>query len=146
MRLQRSLLSMVGLLLFLCGLASAQTPVTPKPGSPERKAILDALRVPIEKELKQKVIFRVSKLSVLKGWAFVTGVPTKPNGKPVDYSKTPHQEAIKAGAFDDSFTGLLHKSGKKWIVRVYNLGATDVVWEGWDKEYHAPRAIFPVYH
>ena len=32
-----------------------------------------------------------------------------------------------------------------WQVVTYALGPTDVAWEGWDKEYHAPPGIFPHY-
>src|SRR5262245_22461962 len=86
---------LAALLLSLVVMVEAQTkPSTPKPGSAERKAIMDALRVPVEKELKKKVVFKVDHLKVLKDWAFLRGVPQQPNGKPMDYKGTAHQEAI----------------------------------------------------
>ncbi len=45
--------------------AFAQTVYTPEKGSAERKAILDALRAPVEKELKQKIVFAKSVLGKL---------------------------------------------------------------------------------
>ena len=123
--------------------ARAQASVTtPRPGSTERKAIMDALRFPVSTELKQKVIFVVTRLKVQKSYAFTIAQPQQPNGKRVDYSQTEYARAIKEGAFDDQVVALLKKRGKQWRVLTYNIGATDVVWEGWDKKYGAPAAIF----
>ena len=118
---------------------------TPAAGSSERKAILNALRVPVERQLKQSVVFKVQRLTVDRGWAFALGQPIRPNGKPVDYKKTPYARALKDGFFDDSFSALLHSSGGSWRVATYNIGATDVEWVDWDTKYGAPPAIFPVH-
>ncbi len=50
--------------------APAQQTYTPAAGSAEREAIMDALPVPAEKDLKQEVIFKVSMLRVIGDWAF----------------------------------------------------------------------------
>jgi hypothetical protein len=122
---------------------SAQSgPVTPKAGSAERKAIVDALRVPIEKELGKKVVFRIDHLKVQDGWAFLLGRPQQPDGKRMDYRGTPYQAAIKAGAFDDGICALLNKKGDTWRVEVYVIAATDVPYVEWDREYKAPSEIF----
>jgi hypothetical protein len=115
---------------------------TPKLNSPERKQILDALRSPVESELKKAVVFKVDHIKVLNGWAFMRGVPQRPNGKRMDYKGTPYEEAIKEGAFDDWICALMHKGKGKWEVVSYVIGATDVAYEGWDKEYKAPSEIF----
>src|SRR5687767_9558593 len=81
----------------------AQRAATPKMGSPERKAIMDALRVPIQKKLKKKVVFKVDHIKVQNGWAFLYGVPQQPNGKAMDYKGTVYEQAIKDGMFDDNF-------------------------------------------
>jgi hypothetical protein len=128
--------------IALAAVAQSGQPTTPKAGTAERKAIMDALRVPVEKQLKQKVIFQVDHLKVLKGWAHLRGRPLKPDGKPIDYRKTEWQEAIDEGAFDDGVYALLRKQKGKWKVVTFNIGATDVVWDGWDKEHGAPPAIF----
>jgi hypothetical protein len=122
--------------------AQSGKPTTPAPGSKERKAIMDTLRVPVEKQLKRKVIFKVDHLKVLNGWAHMRGRPLNPDSSPIDYKGTPYQEAVDEGAFDDGVYALLHKVKGKWKVVTYNIGATDVVWDGWDKEYGAPSAIF----
>ena len=53
-----------------------------------------------------------------------------------------HEEAIRQGAFDDEIAALLHKKGSRWTVTKYVIGATDVAWDGWDKQYKAPSALF----
>lgn len=130
-------------LVVLAGSAWAQTPTTPKTGTPERKALMDTLRAPVEKELKQKVIFQVDHLKVLGNWAFMTGKPRTPKGAPIDYKKTTYRESLEAGAFDDWICALYKKTNGKWKVVQHAIGATDVVWDGWDKQYKAPRTIFP---
>ncbi len=134
--------------LFLCALpavallASAQSaPTSPRAGSAERTAIMNALRVPVQKELKQKIKFKVERLKVQRGWAFLYGQPIQLNGKPVDYRRSKYQEAIKAGMFDDNFAALLRKQGGKWRVVTHRIGMTDVAWIDWDKRYGAPSAI-----
>jgi hypothetical protein len=124
-------------------LAFAQGAVTPKMGTPERKAIMDAMRVPVEKALKKKVVFKVDHIKMQNGWAFLYGVPQQPNGKKMDYRGTQWEQAIKDGMFDDNFCGLLRKESGKWKVKTWRIGMTDVAWIGWDKEYKAPKGIFP---
>jgi hypothetical protein len=137
------------------GRATAQTArpgaafTTPLPGSAERKAILDALRAPVQKTLKQRpVVFKVDHLRVRGEWAFLSAVPEQPNGKAMNYRGTVYQQAIREGAFDNWVCALLRRERRaggrqRWRVVTYVLGATDVAWDGWDRRYHAPRAVFP---
>jgi hypothetical protein len=131
------------LLIFSCSSARAQdAPQTPKPNSSERKAIIDSLRVPVEKQLKQKVVFRIRHLRVQNGWAFLEAVPQQPDGKPVDYTITPHRTAFEAGAFEDAILGLLRKEKGEWRVVVYDIGSTDYPVPQWQQTYKAPQGIF----
>jgi hypothetical protein len=143
----RQLAGIAFLLLLLTtsafGQLGGQTSYTPEKGSAERKAIVDALRVPIEKRLKQPVIFKIDHLKVQNGWAFMLGSPQKSDGSAIDYHGTVYQEAIDAGAFDDGVVALLHNVNGKWKVIQYVIGATDVPYVDWDKTFKAPRAIFP---
>ena len=123
------------------GLA-AQQPYTPKPGSPERKQIADALRVVVEKELDKPVMFRIDALNVQDGWAFLRGVPLDTSGKRMDYRGTRYQASIAAGTFDDWICALLHKEGQRWQVVVHVIGATDVPFVDWPERYRAPKSIF----
>jgi hypothetical protein len=127
--------------------ASALAPDTqfhaPKKGSPEYKAILDALRVPVEQELQQEVLFVVEGIKVQDGYAFMQGRPVQPDGAPIDYSRTVYQEAVQAGAFDDAIFALLRWTDGSWKVLAYDIGATDVSWAPWASDYGAPETIFP---
>ena len=120
-----------------------RTPYTPDKGSTERKAITDALRVPVEEDLKQSVVFKIDHLKVQNGWAFLYGAPRTADGGAVNYRNTRYAEAKRAGMFDDNIMALLHKVNGHWRVVTFNIGATDVAWIGWDKKYRAPAAIFP---
>jgi len=116
---------------------------SPKAGTPERKAILDALRIPVEAKLKQPVVFKVDGISVKEGWAFVQGQPLRPDGRQLDYSKTPYAQAVKDGLFGYDVDALLRFKGGVWTVVKYYIGATDVEWLSWAKDYGAPVAVFP---
>ena len=129
--------------MVLAASAIAQAPVyTPKAGAPERKAILDAIRIPVEKRLDQAVAFKVEVMNIKGDWAFVRGVPQRPDGSKIDYRQTVYREAVENGAFDDWFCALVRLRAGKWQVVTYAIGATDVVWEPWARQYKAPRAIF----
>lgn len=142
----RSVVIVIVLMLFvLLGSlpANAQSGMyTPKPGSFERKLLMDTLRVPIEARLHKPVIFQVTALRVKSGWAFMTAIPVQPNGKPLNWTGTPYAKDARIGvAFSGSLSALLHKTRGKWHVVTYNIGASDVNWYDWDKRYGAPHAI-----
>jgi hypothetical protein len=128
-------------LILLLPQLQAQT-TTPKPGSPERKALMDALRSPVEAELKRNVVFKVNALKVQGDWAFMRGVPQLPNGAPMDYRASHYQAQINDGPFEDWICALWKRQGSRWRVVRYHIGATDVVYSGWDREFGAPSAIF----
>ena len=135
-------LALATALLLPLPAAYAQAVRTPKPGSAERKALMDALRVPVGKKLKRPVIFKVDALKVQGDWAFLRGVPLQKDGTPVDYRGTEYAQAKKEGVFDDWICALMRRQQGKWRVVTYVIGATDVAYEGWDKQYKAPPAIF----
>ncbi len=67
--------------------AQAQAAYTPEKGSAERKAILDALRVPVERQLKQKVVFVADNFKVQGNWAFVGGTAAEPERRRAGLSR-----------------------------------------------------------
>ena len=143
MKIKLRLLLSLLLLISAAAAARAQTgATTPAAGSPERKAITDALRAPVERELKQKVVFKIEALKLKDGWAFLRGVPQKPGGGEVDYGATPYKQRIDDGVFDDGIVALLRRKAGKWQVVKYVIGATDVPYVTWDKDYKAPSEIF----
>ena len=123
--------------------ASAQSVRTPEKGSAERAAVLEALRAPVEKDLKQKIVFNVDHLRVAGTWAFVGGEPQSPSGGQPNYRGTKYQGAREADMFDNNIFALLRKTGAKWKVVTYAIGCTDVCYADWWRRYKAPKAVFP---
>lgn len=124
------------------GLA-AQSIYTPARGSAERKTILDALRVPVERDLKQKIVFSAEHFNVMGTWAFVGGDPQRPGGGRPDYRGTRYWDAVRDDMFDNNFFALMRKTGGRWRVVTYAIGCTDVCYADWWRRYRAPKAIFP---
>jgi hypothetical protein len=140
--LKKLSISLFAILILSCA-AFSQKAYTPEKGSKDRTAILDALRVPVEKELKQKIQFSTETFKVQGNWAFINGEPQSANGGEPNYSITKYADAIEEGIFDNNFQALLKKTGGKWKVVTFAIGCTDVCWYGWDKDFKAPKAIFP---
>jgi len=118
----------------------------PPVGSAERKAIMDALRKPVETDLNRPVLFRVpppSNFRAQNGWAFLTAQLRKPDGAPMDFRGTRYADREH---HSDGVDALLHRTGGRWRVVSFAMCPTDVEWEGWSKKYHAPPAIFPPTH
>lgn len=131
--------------LMLTGFTiQAQTDLS-KSNKPLRTLLLNTLRVPIEKELKQPVRFVVSVLSVQGDFAFFRGNTKDANGKDIDFSKTTYRELLEQGFFDgDATAALLKKVNNKWTLITYVIGPTDVAWANWSDEYHAPAVLFGI--
>lgn len=131
---------------LLAAFGTAQKLEQPGPGSKLRKAVLDGLRPSIEKDLKQKVIFVVSKIRVYDGWAFVQCRPVTPKSKPIDFKKTKYKEMIDQGMFDgDTTFALLRLKNGKWAVKDFVIGPTDVYWLAWtDPPFNAPKQVLPL--
>jgi len=134
---------LIGIFLLFAVSAAAQSVYTPEKGSPERKAILDALRVPVERELKQKVVFVADSFRVQGTWAFVSGTPQNSAGEEPNYRGTPYWEQKDQGAFDNNFFALMRRTGGKWRVVKYAIGCTDVCYLDWWSIHKAPKGIFP---
>lgn len=136
------LLLAVVALLCTASLMHAQTVRTPPEGSMERKAIMDTLRVPCEKDLKQKVIFVVTTFNVSGNWAFVSVTPKTPEGGKIDYKRTRYREQVEAGMFDDNAVALLKKDDDgNWKVLEYTLGNTDAPQAAWGDTYKLPKGL-----
>lgn len=119
----------------------AQNIYTPAAGSVERKAIMDALREPCEKDLGRKVIFRVHHLRLAGDWAFARVVPIQPNGKEIDYSRTKYAEVQAEGAFSGTGEALLRRNGASWKLLEWRFGASDTEVDLWLEEHRFPREL-----
>jgi hypothetical protein len=94
------------------------------PATSQRKAVLDALRLQVEKKLGPDVEFVVALLRVEDGWAFVIADPQRKSGKPIDGWKIfgegfGNMDGLRVDA-------VLQKRNGRWIVADYAIGATDV--------------------
>jgi hypothetical protein len=133
----------MALTLLMAMSVAGQAAYEPPKGSPERKAILDALRIPVERDLKQKIAFVTGNFKVQGNWAFVDGTPQGANGQAPNYRGTRFYDAFESGAFDNNFYALMKKTRGKWKVTTYAIGCTDVCYTDWWSRYRAPKAIFP---
>lgn len=132
-------------LFLIPALSFGQQAQSPPPGNPLRKMILDALRVVVQKDLGQKVIFQVDTIRVYQDWGLLLVYPLQPNSKPIDFTKTKYKEMVYSRSFDSNTYALLQKKKRKWVVRDWYIGATDAGgFEYWLKApIRAPKELFP---
>ncbi len=116
---------------------------TPKVGSAERRAMMEGLRRVVGPTVRQAVVFKTDFIRSDGEWAFLKGVPRRPDGRPLDYRRTPYQRAIENGAFDDNFSAILRRKGKRWSAVEWAVGSTDVPWDRAWERLKLPRALFP---
>lgn len=116
--------------------------LTPPRGSALRKAVLDALRPRVEREIGAPVEFLVSLIHVDGPWAFVSVTPQRPGGRPIDWSRTRYADAWKNDWMSDVIQALLWHSGGRWRVREFAFGPTDVPWIPWPQKYGLPVSFF----
>lgn len=104
---------------------------------------MEAIRGAAQKDLKQRVIFKVDQLRVAGDWAYAKVSPTRPDGGRPDYSKTKFQKLIDLGAFDPQGEALLRKeSNGDWSVIEWVFGATDVPSAGWSSKHRSiPKSL-----
>ncbi|WP_460975709.1 hypothetical protein [Spirosoma knui] len=114
----------------------------PALGTPLRKELLNAIRMPLEKELGQVILFEVKTLRTGGDWSFGELIPKRNDGKPIQYTNTPYAEAVKEGIFDEGISVLWYHQKGVWRVKTYVLGATDVPYGCWWKLFNAPKGIF----
>lgn len=116
------------LVLLIAGNVYAK-PYTPKPGSVERKAILNALRIPVQREAKQAVTFYGVDIKAQDGWAWVMC--------------SVRDKAGKKRLFEVDTFGLVRKSKGRWRTLHWGIaGDIGVACDAAKKYPQAPRAIF----
>ncbi len=110
---------------------------TPVPaGSPMRRAILDAVRPPIERALRGPVEFVVQTIRVQSGWALVIADPQRPGGGAIDASRYFPNEQEMDGL---TVNAILRLRNGRWVLVDHAIGPTDV----WycDPALGAPRSL-----
>lgn len=115
---------------------------TPKRNTQERKAIMDAARIPISRDIGQTVIFVVDILRTDSKWAYLQAVPHQLGGAPLDWNRTAFRDAWANDAMSDVVMVLLARRGQHWAVVDYVIGPTDVHWYTWVSYYNLPETLF----
>jgi len=114
----RHILPVLLALGFLIPITSA-APHTPKPGSPERRAICDAMRAYVVKDqsrpLPKLIVFKIEFLRVEEDFAGFEGFPVFEDGS----------DAIPDYLPDIVYTTLLRRDGEGWKI-IADLSRTDV--------------------
>ena len=103
--------------------ADAQQMYTPRVGSAERQAIMDALRVSTRSSfarsgIRSSYVFKVSTLNVQGTWAYITAVPVTADGR-----RLPLQEPEEGcGTYGQA---ILRRTGTQWRVVEDNHNGCD---------------------
>lgn len=138
---------LVIVMVFVVGvlMPDAQEVVTPQPGSALRKAILNAVRGPVQQELHMEVRFKVHELRTDGEWAFLNVVPLTKDYKRIDYAHTKYAKDAREGLFDDWICALVRKQPhQSWSVVALSIGATDAPFVDWPRRFGAPeRVVMP---
>lgn len=133
-------LILAGLLCLPSGgvvLAAPRSSVTlPKPGSALRREILNTLRKPIEREVKQTVVFYDVTLRIKSDWAYVSATPRDTKGRQLRRYSSP--------LTDPDVAALLRRQGKRW--KLLDWGAStdaEPIIRMRHRYPKAPRSLFP---
>lgn len=106
-------------------------------GSPERRAIMDALRADVRNQrgLGGSIVFRVNTLNAQDNWVFLVATPQGADGQPL-------REFEASCECDKDVIALLRRSGDSWQVVERAVCPCDVAYVDWDQRFGAPSAIF----
>lgn len=107
-----------------------------------QKPVLDVLIPAVEAELKIPVSLDEVYLNAEDGYAFVSANALNPDGSELDFSKTSHKSDFEAGVYSNSVFGLLQKENGQWKIITTSIGATDVPFMCWWKEFKVPQTVF----
>ena len=125
----------VAVLSFGCDTLAAGSVYEPKPGSEERKAIMDAMREPISKHAGKRVTF-TGTVQIVGDWATFSG-----DAAPSDGSKV---EGDAAFDFELDLFVLLRKKADAWKVLYWGFaGDISALEEAREKFPDAPKALVP---
>ncbi len=118
------------LLLLAAAAASAQGWYEPARGTPERRALMDAIRPQAESLFGAPIEFVVGQLRVAGDIAFAAVQAQRPGGGRIDVRRTPGwaQGYFMEDADHTSGQALLRRRGGQWAVSDFAFGATDVWW------------------
>lgn len=110
--------------------------------APERMAILDMARIPVERRLGIKVVFVVERMTLFGDWAYAAMHPRDAAGNRIDYRRTLFAKDFDPEQDSDFVGVLLRRNGAAWSLVEEAFLPTDVFWEEWETKYKLPRAMF----
>jgi hypothetical protein len=96
----------------------------PAPNSPQRRAILDALRPTIARAMGGPVEFVVTTARVREGWALIVAEPQRPGGGRIDIRRVFPRDWDNMDGL--TVTAILRFRGGRWTLVEHGIGATDV--------------------
>ncbi len=130
------LLGSAALLKLEAWSGAAEAVREPAPGSVERKAIMEALRGPVTKQVGKRVTF-TGTVKIRGDWATFSGGAAPSDGVP------PKDENV-AGELELDLFALLRKTGSAWKVLHWGFaGDIGVMEEARKKFPAAPKALLP---
>jgi len=113
-------LAAAAMTLSVATAALAQAVHAPAPGSPERRALMDAVRPIVQAKVGGTVQFKVNHIAVSGDHAFVMVEPERPGGGPITYN------GEDAEFMDGLHTeALLTRQNGRWTVEDHAIGSTD---------------------
>ncbi|MEO1724169.1 MAG: hypothetical protein AAFR84_17420 [Pseudomonadota bacterium] len=103
-------------------------------GTPLRRALMDAVRPIIERDLGAPVRFVVRELRVEGDRGFGWLEPQRPGGRPILFEDTPLAGLIQNSDTIDGTTvhAFYRRENGAWVVYEWSIGATDVWWSSAD--------------
>ncbi|KAF0186315.1 MAG: hypothetical protein FD163_983 [Hyphomonadaceae bacterium] len=121
-------ISLIATLLFQFPTAFAQSrSYSPRPGSAERRELLNLLRPIIARDLGAPIEFVVNEIKVSGYYAFVSVDAQRPGGRRIDPAKTKWAGRHYPDIIDCCHAQAIYqKRGNRWRILESALGATDV--------------------
>lgn len=113
-----------------------------QPGDADYTTILDIAHAPAEQALALPVALHVDSLDRYGTWVFLLAQLRAPDGRRLDFSRTPLAEQAAAGGLSDVYAVLLKQEDAQWRIVAHIIGPGDVAWESWPQDYGAPAALF----
>jgi len=138
--MMRQLLAAAAVIVLLDTAAPAQQlPRSPAPGSPARRAILDALRPAVDRAIGESVIFADVHIAMEDGWAFVRAMPYKLERVEGDTFRV----LATAPAADPYVYGLLRGEGDwKVVESATGVAPRATPYTAWATRHGVPRRLF----
>lgn len=133
--------ALCALMVATPGLARAAPQRNGQVQGPERKALLDAARIPAARELGIPVTFVVQRLTRSGPWALLVAQMLDGHKRPIDFERTRLAELARHGVVSDGYAALLRQDSGGWRVVEHQVGPTDEGWRDWPADHGAPQSL-----